>query len=90
LELAIGGRAERFRVNYFLSGEQMGACFRLIPAVIPDFQWAGFPEDLARQLAHYRNGLVLICGVVGSGKSTSLAMLINQLNQEGGYRIITV
>jgi twitching motility protein PilT len=90
LELTLRGRAERFRVNYFLSGEQMGACFRIIPSTIPDFQWAGFPPELAHRLAHYRNGLVLICGVVGSGKSTTLAMLINQLNQEGGYRIITV
>jgi len=90
LELTLRDRLERFRVNYFLSGEQMGACFRVIPSAIPDFQWAGFPEDLSHRLAHYRNGLVLICGVVGSGKSTSLAMLINQLNQEGGYRIITI
>jgi len=90
LDLTLRGQAERFRVNYFLSGEQMGACFRVIPSVIPDFHWAGFPEDLAQRLAHYRNGLVLICGVVGSGKSTTLAMLINLLNQEGGYRIVTV
>ena len=90
LELGLRDRRERFRVNYFLSGEQIGACFRVIPSAIPDFQWAGFPEDLAHRLAHYRNGLVLICGVVGSGKTTSLAMLINQLNKEGGYRIITI
>jgi twitching motility protein PilT len=90
LELTLRGRVERFRVNYFLSDEQLGACFRVIPSAIPDFQWAGFPEDLAHRLAHYRNGLVLICGVVGSGKSTTLAMLINQLNQEEGYRIITI
>jgi twitching motility protein PilT len=90
LELSLGGRSERFRVNYFLSNEQMGACFRVIPSAIPDFQWAGFPEDLAQRLAHFRNGLVLICGVVGSGKSTTLAMLMNQLNTEGGYRIVTV
>jgi twitching motility protein PilT len=90
LEVTLCDRLARFRVNYFLSGEQMGACFRIIPSAIPDFQWAGFPGDLAHRLAHYRNGLVLICGVVGSGKTTSLAMLINQLNQEGGYRIITI
>jgi twitching motility protein PilT len=81
---------QRFRANYFMSGQQMGACFRVIPSVIPDFEWAGFPERLAQQLAHLRNGLVLICGVVGSGKTTTLAMLINLLNQEGGYRMITV
>ncbi len=90
LELTLGGRGARFRVNFFLSGDQMGACFRVIPSAIPDLQWAGFPEDLAQRLAHFRNGLVLICGVVGSGKSTTLAMLINLLNQEGGYRIVTV
>ncbi len=90
LELTVGGRPERFRVNYFLSNEQMGACFRVIPSAIPDFHWASFPEDLAQRLAHFRNGLVLICGVVGSGKSTTLAMLMNLLNQEGGYRIVTV
>jgi len=90
LELPLGQRSQRFRVNYFMSGQQMGACFRVIPSDIPDFQWAGFPEDLARRVAHYRNGLVLLCGVVGSGKTTSLAMLINLLNNQGGYRIITV
>ncbi len=90
LDLTLGEGMRRFRVNYFLSGQQMGACFRVIPATIPDFQWAGFPEAFARQLSHYRNGLVLVCGVVGSGKTTSLAMLINLLNQEGGYRIITI
>jgi twitching motility protein PilT len=90
LELEIGGRLQRFRVNYFLSGQRVGACFRVIPATIPDFQWAGFPRTLADRLAHFRNGLVLFCGVAGAGKTTSLAMIINLLNQEGGYRIITV
>jgi twitching motility protein PilT len=68
----------------------MGACFRIIPAEIPDFQWAGFPLELADTLAHFRDGLVLISGVTGAGKTTTLAMIINLLNQEGGYRIITV
>jgi twitching motility protein PilT len=90
LNLPLGERLQRFRANYFMSDQQMGACFRVIPAEIPDFQWAGFPEELARRISHYRNGLVLLCGVVGSGKTTSLAMLINLLNNEGGYRIITV
>ena len=90
LELTLRDQLARFRVNYFLSGEQAGACFRLIPSAIPDFRWAGLSEDLAHRLAHFRNGLVLICGVVGSGKTTSLAMLVNQLNQEGGYRIVTI
>lgn len=90
LDMPMGGRNQRFRVNYFLANQQVGACFRVIPATIPDFRWAEFPEDLARRLAHFRNGLLLISGVAGSGKTTTLAMLINLLNREGGYRIITV
>jgi twitching motility protein PilT len=90
LDLPMGGRSQRFRANYFLSGQELGACFRVIPAEIPDLQWAEFPEDLAHRLAHFRNGLVLISGVAGSGKTTTLAMIINLLNREGGRRIITV
>jgi twitching motility protein PilT len=90
LELADRDAPHRFRVNYFLNGQQIGACFRVIPSAIPDFSWAGFPEPLADRLAHFRNGLVLFSGVAGSGKTTSLAMIVNLLNQEGGYRIITI
>jgi len=90
LQIDIAGRAERFRVNYFVSGENIGACFRLIPSQIPEFDWAGFPRELADRIAHYRNGLVLITGMTGSGKTTTLAMIINMLNQEGGNRIITI
>ncbi len=90
LELEVNGRVRRFRANYFYSGRNVGACFRVIPNTIPDFEWAGFPRAVAERLAHYRNGLVLITGVTGSGKTTTLAMIINLLNFEGGYRIITV
>jgi twitching motility protein PilT len=90
LQLEDQGRSRRFRANYFLSGQTMGACFRVIPQDIPDFTWAGFPRDVAERLAGFRNGLVLLTGVTGAGKSTSLAMIINLLNQEGGHRILTV
>jgi len=90
LELQIHGKPTRFRANYFLSGGQIGACFRLIPTEIPDFEWAGFPRQIAQRLAALRNGLVLLTGVTGAGKTTTLAMLINLINQQGGRRIITV
>jgi twitching motility protein PilT len=90
LQLEIGGQTHRFRVNYFLSDRHMGACFRVIPPKIPDFEWAGFPADVANRLAHFRNGLVLISGVSGAGKTTTLAMIINLLIRESDYRIITV
>jgi len=84
------GQPQRFRANYFMSGDRMGACFRIIPQQIPEFAWAGFPADLAKRLTHFRNGLVLVTGVTGAGKTTTLAMMINLLNQEGSYRIITI
>ena len=90
LELEVGGKPWRFRVNYFVNGQHKGGCFRVIPTAIPNFQWAGFPVEIADRLAHFRNGLVLISGVTGAGKTTSLAMIINLLMQEGGQRIITV
>ncbi|MCA9128060.1 MAG: PilT/PilU family type 4a pilus ATPase [Planctomycetales bacterium] len=91
LELDVGGSClQRFRANVFASNDGLGACFRVIKSEIPDMVWAGFPEELAQRLAHFRNGLVLFSGVTGSGKTTSLAMVLNLLNQEGGNRIITV
>jgi twitching motility protein PilT len=61
-----------------------------VPDAIPDFAWAGLPADLARRLARLSNGLVIVTGSTGSGKSTTLAMIVNLLNQSGGHRIITV
>jgi twitching motility protein PilT len=89
-DLLVDGRVSRFRVNLFHAGGQLGACVRLVPAAIPDFAWAGFPTDLARRLAFVPDGLVIVTGPSGSGKTTTLAMIVNLLNQTGGYRIITV
>ena len=85
-----GGRVTRFRVNLFHVGGDIGACLRLVPNAIPDFAWAGFPPELARRLARSNDGLVIVTGATGSGKSTTLAMIVNLLNKMGGRRIITV
>jgi len=85
-----GGQVCRFRANVFLSQGRMGACFRYIPNEIPTFDWLGFPVELADRIIHLTNGLVIFTGITGSGKTTSLAALIQRLNVEGGYRIITV
>jgi twitching motility protein PilT len=90
LELDRDGHRQRYRANLFITAETLGACFRVIPDAIPDFEWAGFPRDLAERLAHFRNGLVILCGVTGAGKTTTLAMIINLLCHEGTHRIITV
>ncbi|QVL31084.1 PilT/PilU family type 4a pilus ATPase [Telmatocola sphagniphila] len=80
----------RFRANLFHSGGNLGACLRIVPTVIPEFEWAGFPEDLGHRIAYLLDGLVIVTGATGSGKTTSLAMIVNLLNRTGGYRIITV
>jgi twitching motility protein PilT len=90
LTLEDTGHTRRFRANLFVSGGHAGACLRVIPPAIPDFEWAGFPFALAQRLAALRDGLVIVTGVAGSGKTTSLAMLVNLLNQSRGCRIITV
>lgn len=89
-ELALNGHFCRFRANLFKNGGHHGACLRVVPSVIPAFDWAGFPENLAKRLAFLRDGLVIVTGATGSGKTTTLAMIVNLLNQAGGYRIITV
>ena len=90
LQTEIEGQQYRFRSNYFYSGQSLGACFRLIPESIPSLDWANFPGVVADRMAHFRNGLVIVSGVTGSGKSTTLAMIINMLNREGHKRIVTV
>jgi len=89
-EFPLTDRIARFRVSLFHAGGQLGACLRLIPPTIPTLEWAGFPVPLANRLTSLRDGLVIVTGATGHGKTTTLAMLVQMLNQAGGYRIITV
>jgi len=80
----------RFRVNVFVSQGSVGACLRYVPSKIPSFEWMGIPLDLVKRIVGLHNGLVLITGVTGSGKTTTLAGLVEQLNQIGHRRIVTI
>lgn len=80
----------RVRAALFHTGRQLAACFRIIPTRIPDFDWAGFPRALADRLCCLRDGLVVVTGATGSGKTTTLAMLVDRLHALGGRRILTV
>src|SRR3990172_7082807 len=84
------GKPCRFRANIFMARGDWCACLRHVADEIPSFEWMGFPEALARRLIGHTNGLVIITGVTGSGKSTTLAALIHLLNRQGDCRIITV
>ncbi len=90
IEAWIDGVQWRFRVNLFVSNRSIGACIRLIPCRIPDYSWTGFPEELAQRIVAFQSGLVLFTGVTGSGKSTSLALIIELINRRGGKRILTI
>ncbi len=87
---SLDGKPIRFRANLFFTGRALAACLRLVQDTIPELGWAGFSPDLAHRLAFQRDGLVIATGATGSGKTTTLAMIVNLINQAGGYRIITV
>ncbi len=79
----------RFRVNVYRQQRGMDAVFRLIPAQPPSLEELGLPNDLAR-LTNYHQGMVLITGPAGCGKSSTLAALLNIVNEERREHILTV
>ncbi len=84
------GRRHRYRANTFRAHGDLCGCFRHIPETIPSFEWMNFPKHVAEDIIDLTNGLVIVTGITGSGKSTTLAGIMNLLNARGGYRIITV
>jgi twitching motility protein PilT len=79
----------RFRVNLFLSTGQVRAVLRAIPSKKPRFEELGLPPVLER-LAMERRGMVLVTGITGSGKSTTLAAMIDFMNRHRNDHIITI
>lgn len=79
----------RFRANFFSQRLGYDACFRVIPTSIPSLAEVGLPES-AWELTRYTQGLVLVTGPAGCGKSTTLAALLNLVNETRKGHIITV
>ena len=79
----------RYRANIFYSKGGIAAVFRLIPSVIPDFKQLNLPNTLLK-LTDASNGLILVTGPTGSGKSTTLASIIDRLNNKDTGHIITL
>ncbi len=83
------GSIARFRVNAFNERGNLAAAFRLIPTKMPTIDDLGMPQVVST-FSDYPRGLVLVTGPTGSGKSTTLAALINKINQEKAVHIVTI
>src|ERR1051326_72290 len=81
--------ASRFRCNYLKQTNGYGAVFRLIPTKIASLEQLGIPV-VVKEFAHLRGGLVLVTGPTGSGKSTTLAALIDYMNENSARHIVTI
>lgn len=79
----------RFRVNIMRSKGKFGAVLRIIPSKIPSLDDLGLPPVL-KKLAFEERGCVLVTGVTGSGKSTTLAAMINEINTTARKHIVTI
>lgn len=79
----------RFRANVFMERKGYGGAFRFIPTKINTIRELNLPESV-QTLASVPNGMVLVTGPTGSGKSTTLAAMINLINKEKNYHIVTL
>jgi twitching motility protein PilT len=79
----------RFRVNVYTQKGSLAAAYRIIPLIIPPFDSLGLPS-LLHSFTNLRQGLVLVTGPTGHGKSTTLAAMINEINQSRATHIVTI
>jgi twitching motility protein PilT len=79
----------RFRVNVFVQRGSHAIVMRVIPKSIPSFSELKLPEELGR-IADLKNGIVLVTGPTGSGKSSTLAAILDRINETKAYHILTI
>jgi twitching motility protein PilT len=82
-------RRTRFRVNVFAQRGSYSIVLRVIPSRVPTVEELGLPAQI-NEIAQERNGIVLVTGPTGSGKSTTLAAIINKMNRDKAIHIITI
>lgn len=83
------GEAGRFRVNIYMTNRGIAAAFRIIATDILTMDKLGLPPQI-RDIAKYEKGIVLVTGPTGSGKSTTLAAIINEINEHRKGHILTI
>ena len=81
--------AHRFRVNIFMQRRSCAIVMRVIPGTVPDFDALNLPVEL-KKIVGLRNGIVLVTGPTGSGKSSTLAAIIDRINKEQSYHVLTI
>jgi len=79
----------RFRVNIFRQRGSIAIVMRVIPDAIPGFEELHLPPQL-KEIVQLKNGIVLVTGPTGSGKSSTLAAVIDKMNEEKAYHILTI
>lgn len=79
----------RVRINLHTDIDSVGACMRIVPLEVPNIEQLGLP-DVVEHFTHARNGLILVTGVTGAGKSTTLAAMIDAINSREAYHIYTM
>jgi twitching motility protein PilT len=79
----------RFRANVFRNKGHLGAIMRSIPLTVPDFAKLGLPPVLEK-MSQEERGLILVTGVTGSGKSSTLAAMVNYINQHYRKHVVTI
>jgi twitching motility protein PilT len=88
ISYALPGKV-RFRVNVFKQRSSVSIVMRVIPTSVPTVEGLGLPPALG-EISHLKNGIVLLTGPTGSGKSSTLAAIIDKINQEYSYHIVTI
>ena len=81
--------ANRFRVNIFMQRGTCAVVMRVIPGKVPDFAALNLPAELGK-IVELRNGTVLVTGPTGSGKSSTLAAVIDKINKDQSYHVLTI
>jgi twitching motility protein PilT len=90
LDLSFGVKGmSRFRANLFMQRGAVAATFRVIPVKIHTFEELGLPGVIG-EMTHKTKGLILVTGPTGSGKSTTLAAMVDKINAEKHYHILTI
>lgn len=81
---------DRFRVNIFRAGGKMNAAIRRVNSRIPTFEELLLPPIYRKLVENTNEGIIIVCGVTGSGKSTTLASMIEHLNESRHDNIVTI